>query len=222
MESHLCPLCGRRKARRTCPALGRQICPLCCGTKRLVEIRCPSDCGYLATARIHPPAVAQRRQERDVSFLGPIIHDLAEPQYRLFVLIQVFLRGYRPVTVPAIVDDDVAAAAGALAATLETAGRGIIYEHRPSSLPAQRLATDMKTALDQGPAQGNPSRDRDAVGVLRRIERAAQAAQRTLGGGQTAYLDLLERVFREPAARSAPEPPTAPPAAEGGSGLIIP
>ena len=222
MGSQLCPLCGRQKARRACPALARQICPLCCGTKRLVEIHCPSDCGYLATARVHPPAVVQRRQERDLRFLGPIIHDLAEPQYHLFAFIQTFLCGCRSTTVPAIVDVDVAAAAGALAATLETAGRGIIYEHRPSSLPAQRLATDLKAALDQAPKQGPPSRDHDTAAVLRQIERAAQEAQRGLDGGQTAYLDLLDRVFREPAPRSTPEQPTTPRAGESRSGLIIP
>ena len=47
----LCPLCGKRNARRACPALGHLICAVCCGTKRLTEIACPSDCGYLATAR---------------------------------------------------------------------------------------------------------------------------------------------------------------------------
>src|SRR4029079_6022625 len=51
----ICPLCGVRRARRGCPALGKQICAVCCGTKRLVEIQCPSDCAYLATAREHPP-----------------------------------------------------------------------------------------------------------------------------------------------------------------------
>ena len=221
MGTQLCPLCGRQKARRACPALARQICARCCGTKRLVEIRCPSDCGYLATARVHPPAAAQRRQERDLRFLAPIVHDLAEPQYHLFVFIQRFLRGYRSTTVPAIVDGDVAAAAGALAATLETAGRGIIYEHRPSSLPAQRLVTDLKAALDQLSKQGHPSRDRDTVAVLRRIERAVQEAQRGLDGGETAYLDLMDRAFREPTSRSTPEQ-TSPPAGEGRSSLIIP
>jgi hypothetical protein len=166
--------------------------------------------------------VTQRRHERDLRFLGPIIHDLVEPQYHLFVFIQTFLRGYRATAVPAIVDVDVAAAAGALAATLETAGRGIIYEHRPSSLPAQRLATDLKAALDQAPKEGQPSRERDTVAVLRRIERAAQEAQRGLDGGQTAYLNLLDRVFREPAHRSTPGQPTTPPAGESRSGLIIP
>ena len=33
-----------------------------------------------------------------------------------------------------LVDDDIAQAAGALASTLETAGRGIVYEHRPTSV----------------------------------------------------------------------------------------
>src|SRR5207247_6809666 len=44
----LCPLCGTRRARRGCPALSQQICAICCGTKRLVQIQCPSDCTWLA------------------------------------------------------------------------------------------------------------------------------------------------------------------------------
>jgi class 3 adenylate cyclase len=40
-------------------------------------------------------------------------------------------------------DDDVADAAGALAATFETAARGVIYEHAPESLVARRLADDL-------------------------------------------------------------------------------
>ena len=51
-----CPLCGARKARRACPGVGRDICAVCCGTKRLVEIRCPATCGYLQSARVHPAA----------------------------------------------------------------------------------------------------------------------------------------------------------------------
>ena len=38
-------------------------------------------------------------------------------------------------------------AAGALAATFETAGRGVIYEHAPQGSPAQALAAEIKTAL---------------------------------------------------------------------------
>jgi len=47
----VCPLCGTRRARRRCPALDKQICAVCCGTKRLVQISCPSDCTWLLSAR---------------------------------------------------------------------------------------------------------------------------------------------------------------------------
>src|SRR5262245_27935296 len=65
MTAVRCPLCGERRARRACPALGKLICAVCCGTKRLVEIRCPSDCSYLASAREHPAAVVVRQQQHD-------------------------------------------------------------------------------------------------------------------------------------------------------------
>lgn len=42
-----CSKCHKRKAKRTCAALGTKICPLCCGKLRGKEINCPQDCPYL-------------------------------------------------------------------------------------------------------------------------------------------------------------------------------
>jgi hypothetical protein len=42
-----CPRCSSRKAKRSCPALGAEICPVCCAEGRLKTISCPTDCGYL-------------------------------------------------------------------------------------------------------------------------------------------------------------------------------
>ena len=63
-----CPICQTRPAKRQCPARGDMICAVCCGTKRLVEIRCPSDCGYLAS---RPPASAGRRPATARARCGP-------------------------------------------------------------------------------------------------------------------------------------------------------
>ena len=37
-----CPLCQKRNEKRPCPGIGRSICSVCCGTKRLVEIANPT------------------------------------------------------------------------------------------------------------------------------------------------------------------------------------
>ncbi len=42
-----CLSCNEIKGKRKCPALNGLICSICCGTKRLKEINCPSECGYL-------------------------------------------------------------------------------------------------------------------------------------------------------------------------------
>src|SRR5512133_3975440 len=75
-----CPLCRQRAARRACPAVGREICPVCCGTKRLVEIACPSDCGYLAAAQSHPAAIVRRQQQHDLIFMTALMKGLTSPQ----------------------------------------------------------------------------------------------------------------------------------------------
>src|SRR6266550_3293148 len=134
-----CPLCGTRKERRACPALHQTICAVCCGTKRLIEIQCPDDCVYLTSAREHPAAVVKRQQEHDVALLLPTIEKMTERQYQLFFLFQNLIARHTPEGFSRLVDDDVADAAAAVASTLETAARGVIYEHAAQSAPAQRL-----------------------------------------------------------------------------------
>ena len=46
-----CPVCTTRRPRRTCPALGKDICAQCCGSEREETISCPGDCGYLRDGR---------------------------------------------------------------------------------------------------------------------------------------------------------------------------
>jgi len=193
----LCPLCGQRKARRACPALGKQICAVCCGTKRLVQIQCPPDCAYLATARDHPPAATVRQQQRDLGLLVQFMRDLSERQSQLFFVVNSFLVGYRPAELQPLVDDDVAEAAAAQAATLETSARGVIYEHRPASLPAERLMRALKPLLEEAGGKGRTAFDRDAAVVLRRIEEAARGARAGDEANRRAFLDLIARVLRK-------------------------
>ena len=214
--SQTCLLCERRRARRACPALGQQICAVCCGTKRLVEIKCPSDCSYLKFSQSHPPAVIQRQQERDLRFLMPFLHGLSERQQKLLLLVQLFLRGNRA-DEPALHDEDIAQAACALAETHETANRGIIYEHTPASLNAQRLAADLTALLEAQAKEGSRVLDGDAAVVMRRVEASARQAGTVLPGSETAYRSLLKRILRDPGS-------AAPVTTEetGGSSLILP
>ena len=208
----VCPLCGQRKARRACPALGKQICAVCCGTKRLVQIHCPADCIYLATAREHPPAATLRQQQRDLGLLVQFMRDLSERQSQLFFLVTSFLVGYQPPELQPLIDNDIAEAAAALAATLETSVRGVIYEHRPASLPAERLMNAIKPVLAEAGKSGGTPFDRDAAVVMRRVEEAARGVRSADESNRRAFLDLLGRVIRRPddAADVATPQPDAP------------
>ena len=197
MPAVICPLCGTRRARRSCPALARQICAICCGTKRLTQIQCPSDCAYLATAREHPAAVVVRQQQQDVALLIQFMRDFSQRQSQLFFLIATFLARYEPPELQALIDDDVAEAAAALAATFETASRGVIYEHRPASLPSDRLVSTLKPILLEAGKGAGSAFVRDAGVVLRRMEEASRDARASNPSDRRAFLDLLGRVIRK-------------------------
>lgn len=206
-----CPSCGTRRARRACPALGHTICPVCCATKRLTVIRCPATCAHLATARAHPAAVVRRQHEADLERLMSGMGRLSEGQLQLFFLVQSYLLRPSPPGVPPVVDGDVADAAGAVANTLETASRGVIFEHQATSPAGRRMAAEL-AALLQDVGKGGGSRfEREASAVLRAIERGARPPAGA-PSEQRGYLDLVARMLRE----GVPEAPSEP------SGLVLP
>jgi hypothetical protein len=226
----LCPLCNQRKAKRACPALGRQICAVCCGTKRLVEISCPADCAYLSSARHHPPAIVQRQQEMDRAMLLPLLQGLSERQARLFLLLASVTSKHQAEALQNLTDADIADAAGAFASTLETAGRGIVYEHRPASVVATRLMNEYKAIVDDVVKNAGSALERDAAIALRRIEEAAKAMSAHMsradampaespdaGPPRSELQQLFARVLAPPAGPEARETPAAPPAS-----IIIP
>lgn len=191
-----CVLCGMRKARRACPAIGRSICPTCCGTKRQKEIACPADCVYLASAQAHPPAVVQRQRERDLPLLVQMIEGLTAGQGEALQLLQARIQAHRATAIPPIRDADVEQAVHALAATLETAARGILYEHQTASVPALRLQQDLRDALAEAAERKSPLGPVPLAAVLRRVETILQRAARQPGASDTAFLEFLDRITR--------------------------
>jgi len=214
----LCPLCGTRRARRGCPALSQQICPVCCGTKRLVQIQCPSDCVWLASAREHPPAVIVRQQQRDVGLLVQFMRDFSERQSQIFFLVVTFLVRYEPPELQQVIDDDVAEGMAALASTFETASRGVIYEHRPASLQAERLIAALKPLLAEARRGAGTPFERDAAVVLRRIQEAVGEVHSLDVQNRRGLLDLLKRVITTTPLGEAATPDGDPPPTR----LIVP
>jgi hypothetical protein len=203
-----CPLCGKRKGKRACPARGVAICSQCCGGKRLVEIPCPPDCLYLTGA--HAPGWEGRAadRERDQRRLGPHVAGLTERQLRL-VLISLAgingIRGRRADLEDAILLD----AVGALRKTVETRDRGVLYEHPPGDARAQELVRELAEVFEARDNDGTVHRpsDRDLAAALRGLEGALAATVRE-NEGPHAFLDtaarLVGRLGGAPATRPRP------------------
>lgn len=169
------------------------ICSVCCATKRGVEIQCPESCPHLAAARHHPPAVVQRRYERDLDILRPCLAGTTDRQYALLLWLHASTADQRATAVPALRDDDLVAAAGSLASTLETEARGIIYEHAPATITAQRVIEDYKRALADLEKDSGTRLARDASAALRLLERLGrQVASKEQT--PTALIELLDRL----------------------------
>lgn len=204
----VCPLCQKRPAKRGCPALGHDICTVCCGTKRLVEIRCTEDCRHLESAQRHPAAVVKKQIDHDVSRLMASVGRLSEQQLQLFFLLQSMVLSYEPEGLARLVDDDVALATGALAKALETASKGVIFEEATTSLVAEGLRRAMKPVIEEVTKGGGSRAEREVAIVLRAMERGARHDGGHIPDGDQTYLDLVGRVFQQkPQAARPPEKP---------------
>ena len=130
-EKKICPICGKRRAERYCPAKGENICAIDCGTGREVSIDCPSDCAYLVTAhrweQEHPKLLDESEIPfADVSFPA----DLVRTRQAVVSGIGYTVAKYAA-NQPSLTDADVFAAAQAIAETRRTLLSGIYYEKPP-------------------------------------------------------------------------------------------
>jgi hypothetical protein len=169
---------------------------------------------YLAASRDHPPAAVVRQQRHDVGFVMQFVRDFSDRQSQLFVLISTFLirTAAGADALHSLVDTDVADAMQSLASTYETSVRGVIYEHRPTSLPAQRIVAGLTPLLAEAGKSGGTSFERDAAVVMRRLEQAVADVHAGDDADRHVFLGMLGRIFSKAAEHdgSASAPPDAP------------
>lgn len=67
-----CGRCHVRKAKRACPALGIDLCPLCCGLVREKKIHCPTTCVHLAQ---HKPYQERRIIDKKRTYPEDVLAD---------------------------------------------------------------------------------------------------------------------------------------------------
>jgi hypothetical protein len=142
---------------------------------------------------------------------------LSEQQLQLFFLLQSLILGHEPDSIARLVDSDVALATGALATSLETASRGLIFEEAASSPPAEGLRRQLKSLIDEVTKSGGSRAEREVAAVLRGIERGAKHDGGGLAEGPTTYLELVARILRRPGAPGS----TGSAGSTGSSRLIL-
>ena len=135
------------------------------------------------------------------------MRDLNDRQSQLFLMTATFLVGYKPSEIHTVIDEDVAEAARAMAATYETAARGVIYEHRSSSAPAMELTAAMRPLFEKAGRTAGTAFERDAAVVLRRVEAAIQEIRKAQPDSPRTFMDLLSRMMRRDPGVSQAAPP---------------
>jgi hypothetical protein len=170
-----CKICQTRRARRLCPGIGGDICPVCCGRERENTVDCPLECEYLQASRgrenmpeIDPESVPNR----DIEVSEKFLQEQAE-------LLDATIRGLATAAwgIPGAVDRDVREALDALARTYRTLQSGLYYESKPANLLAARICELMKVGLEEfrqsaAERQGIATvRDAGILGVLVFLQR---------------------------------------------------
>jgi hypothetical protein len=195
-ETILCKICGRRRAKRACPAVNGDICAICCGENREVTLSCPLDCPYLREAheREKPIDVDERQMGNpDIIVLEEFIHKHHEMlMFFVFSLYQAAIR------TPGAVDSDVLAALDALIQTHRTLESGLVYEHIAENTVAagiQRMfaasLADYQKVREEREALA-PLKNSDVLSALVFIQRVGLKNLNGKPKGRM-YIDLLRQ-----------------------------
>ena len=146
-EVVLCKICGQRRAKRACPAVEGDICPICCGTQREVSLSCPLSCAFLREAHKHEKAIPVTEADvsnREIEFSEDFFHQHEELMlFCMYSLLQAALR------TPGAVDADLLEALAAVIKTHRTAESGLVYESRPENT----IAAGVQRIFSEGLAE---------------------------------------------------------------------
>ncbi len=200
----LCPKCGIRVAKRSCPALGSRLCNLCCGRLRQKELHCPPACPHLAR---HNPYQERRVLDRTPSRSpGPrpaeddILKDerLAGLVFQLEApLAQLAERAH------ALTDGQVLLALEYAREKIDK-GKGLLIIPGESRKPANELGEVLLAASDKARweppvllTSGHESYGREEkLRCLDRIIQAVRIASRRAPDGRAYLGDLVDRFAR--------------------------
>jgi len=141
-----CFLCGERKAKRHCPAKNRQICSVCCGEKRGIEIDCPDDCQYfvkgqnyqqkkLTTQRVKKDGAVTYRKRAELYRKNPMLFAKIE-----YAIVDAYFLNDK------LLNKDVVGALDLVHKTLNSESRGLIYKHRSED----SVVNDVADIIERG------------------------------------------------------------------------
>lgn len=196
-EPVLCKICGKRRARRHCPAVHGDICPICCGTEREISLSCPLECEYLREAHRHERPVAVEEKElsnRDIAISEEFLRTHEELLlFCVYSLLQAALR------TPGAIDADAMAALEALIQTRRTLDSGLVYETRPENSVAAAVQRAFAAPLDdyqklRVEREGlSAMRNSELLAILVFLHRIGQQNQNGRPRGRM-FLDLLRQM----------------------------
>ena len=126
-EPVLCKICGRRRARRACPAVMGDICPICCGENREVTLTCPVECEYLREAHVREKPLPVN--EREFGYPDIVVKEDFIRAHHELLMFAVYSLSQAALRTSGAVDSDVIAALDALIQTRRTLESGLVYEH---------------------------------------------------------------------------------------------
>jgi hypothetical protein len=199
-EPVLCKICGKRRAKRTCPAVEGDICTICCGTEREVSLPCPLTCEYLQEAHRREKPVQVRQDQMsypEVQVSEEFIRTHEELlMFCAYALVQAGTR------TEGALDTDVMAALEALIQTQRTLASGLVYETRPENMVAfgvQRSFSASLTEYEKLRSERDPlspMRGSDILATLVFLHRIGQQNQNGRPRGRM-FLDLLRQMTPE-------------------------
>jgi hypothetical protein len=142
-----CVLCSQRKAKRFCPAKNNQICPQCCGAKRVLEIDCPESCEHLKAGR--------ERESEDYGKRLRIVHSAANEDVRKALIENQKVIAHLEYALAQerrrsrfLADKDVKQALELLLENYETENKGVLYEKISDNLEVESLRREMRAIIE--------------------------------------------------------------------------